>query len=247
MTLNASGLTDIGHRRSHNEDAFFCDASAGLFIVADGMGGRIAGETASKAVITVLPAMLESIVRSADLLTPEVITPTLTGALCQLSQHLYEQAGNIPEIQGLGSTAAMVLIHDGTASVAYAGDSRVYLCRDEELIQITEDQTIAATLIRTGYLSPETPASHPLRHLLEEYIGKDGELHPGVRQRDVQAGDRWLLCSDGLTKGIDAQELREILLQSASPEETCHTLIDTAKDHDGTDNITVIVVDIVSP
>jgi protein phosphatase len=112
-------------------------------------------------------------------------------------------------------------------------------------LQITEDQTIAAALVRIGHLSPATAETHPLRHALEEYIGKEGDLHPGIWQHDLQTGDRWLLCSDGLTKGITSHELYDVLLQHSSPEEVCQTLIKAAKSNDGTDNITTIIVDIV--
>lgn len=246
MTILAEGLTDIGSKRKHNEDAFLCDISGHLFIVADGMGGRAAGETASKAVITLIPLILQEHLARNENSNSEAVIKALHDTLCELSRDLYQQAQEIPEVRGLGSTVAMLYLREQTAYIGCAGDSRVYLLRQKQLIQITEDQTIAAALVRTGHLKPETAKSHPLSQALEEYIGKEEQLHPEIWQRTVEPNDRWLLCSDGLTKGLSEDDVLTLLLQSAPPREVCETLISTAKQQDGTDNITAIVVDIVS-
>lgn len=245
MDIVGIGLTDIGRKRQHNEDAFLCDVPDGLFIVADGMGGRAAGELASKAVITVFPMMFKKKMKSSDNLSPGSITYILGETLCELSQHLYHEAQTIPEITGLGSTAALLFIQNDLAYIACAGDSRVYLLRKQQLSQISKDQTIAAALVRDGHLSPEKADSHPLSNSLEEYIGKEEVLHPGVWFKRLKVGDRWLLCSDGLTKGITDQELHSLLLLNDPPENICQILLSKAKENDGTDNITAIVVDIV--
>lgn len=246
MTIVGIGLTDIGRKRQHNEDAFLCDTDEKLFIVADGMGGRAAGETASKAVITVLPIMLKDGLSSLEQATPGSITYVLGRTLGELSQNLYRQSQEIPEIRGLGSTAALVFIRNDMAYVACAGDSRVYLWREGELIQISKDQTIAAALVRTGHLSPDNADSHPLSHALEEYIGKEGDLNPGVWCKRIYAGDRWLLCSDGLTKGISDRELSDLLSEDLAAETVCEHLVSQAKNTDGTDNITAIIIDVVA-
>jgi protein phosphatase len=244
MDIMGVGLTDIGRKRKHNEDSFLCDMSFGLFIVADGMGGRALGETASKVVVTLFPLMLKESMSSLSTITPNSITSLLGEVLCRLSYDLYQQSQKMPVLKGLGSTAAVLFIQDDMAYVAYAGDSRVYLLRDSKLIQITEDQTTAAALVRIGRLSPDVAVHHPLRHALEEYIGKEGKLNPGIRYKKLCEGDRWLLCSDGLTKGITEGGLRELLLQHTSPENACQEMISIAKEVDGTDNITAVVVDI---
>jgi len=245
MTVIGTGLSDIGYVRDHNEDAYFCDPANGLFIVADGMGGKAAGETASKAVISILPVMLQEKLATGQPPDAELMKLTILKILCELSELLYRQTQGIPEVSGLGSTAALLLIRDDLAYIACAGDSRVYLLREDVLMQVTEDQTIAAALVRLGQLTPETAETHPLRHALEEYIGKDGELHPGVWLRRTLPGDRWLLCSDGLTKGLTDDDLNTILMPRATPAVTCQRLIQQAKERDGSDNITVIVTDVL--
>jgi serine/threonine protein phosphatase PrpC len=148
-------------------------------------------------------------------------------------------------LKGLGSTAAVLLIRNDVAYIAYVGDSPIYLLRKNRFTQISEDQTTAAALVRSGHLTAEDAENHPLKNSLEEYVGKEGRLEPGTKYRTLQAGDRWLLCSDGLTKGMTKTSLRQVLLQYSDPHEACQTLVETAKEADGTDNITAIVVDIV--
>jgi serine/threonine protein phosphatase PrpC len=244
MKIQGAGLTDVGGKRDHNEDNFLCDPYAGLFIIADGMGGRVSGETASKVVVTLLPIMLKEII-SASECSPNTITLILHETLCKLSADLYQRSQLIPDLHGLGSTAVVLFIRDNMAYIAYTGDSRVYVLRDAALTQVTEDQTTAAALVRAGHMSLEVAVDHPLRHKLEEYIGKEGQLNPGIRCKKLHTGDRWLLCSDGLIKGISDQELQDMLLQPARPEQLCQAMITKAKETDGTDNITAIVVDII--
>lgn len=239
-----AGLTDVGQKRTQNEDSFLCDVPSRLFIVADGMGGRTLGETASKVVVTLFPLMLKEGLIALPVQTPEAIVGVLDETLCRLSHELYEQSQKVPALKGLGATAAALFIHGEMAYIAYAGDSRIYVLRDDDLIQITEDQTTAAALVRLGELAPEVAEHHPLRHALEEYIGKEGPLNPGLHYEHVKVGDRWLLCSDGLTKGMTEEMLCEVLLHHPTPEDTCQILIEKAKNADGTDNITAVVVDV---
>ena len=171
MEIVSNGLTDVGLKREHNEDAFVCDAENRLFIVADGMGGRAAGETASQAVIAVLPVMLREQLTASEDPTPGQITFLIGKTLSEFSEQLFQQSQELPEIKGLGSTVALLFVRDEMAYVGCAGDSRVYLLRDAHLFQITKDQTIAAALVRTGHLSADKAAFHPLSHALEEYVG----------------------------------------------------------------------------
>jgi protein phosphatase len=244
LDIWGAGLTDVGHKRKQNEDSFLCDVASRLFVVADGMGGRTLGETASKVVVTLLPLMVKEGLAALDVYSHDAIVALLEDTLCRLSHELYLQSQKMPSLKGLGSTVTTLFIQDDMAYIAYAGDSRIYLLRGADLIQVTEDQTTAAALVKLGELSPEVAEHHPLRHALEEYIGKEGTLNPGVHYEKLCVGDRWLLCSDGLTKGLLEKDLRELLLHHPTPEDACRILIEKAKEADGTDNITAIVVDI---
>jgi serine/threonine protein phosphatase PrpC len=243
--LRAEGLTDCG-RREHNEDAFYChcDGASGLFIVADGMGGKAAGETASRAVVTVLPLLLDQQLAALAGPTPQQVAATLGESLRQLSQDLFQQSQSVPALAGLGSTAAVLLFRGGIAYIAHAGDSRVYLLRRGTLTCLTEDHTTAMALVQAGHLSSEAARDHPLSNSLEEYIGKELALNPGTRHRQIRPGDRWLLCTDGLLRGLEEAVLRSLLRRSVGPDETCRNLIAAAAAADGSDNITAVIVDV---
>ncbi len=241
-----AGLTDVGQKREQNEDSFLCDVPSRLFVIADGMGGRTLGETASKVVVTLFPLMLKEGLHNLLIKTPDGVLDVLEDTLCRLSHELYEQSQKMPALQGLGSTASALFIYSDMAYIAYAGDSRIYLLRDDDLLQVSQDQTTAAALVKLGELTPEVAEHHPLSNALEEYIGKEGQLKPGLRSEQIRMGDRWMLCSDGLTKGVSEDMICELLLHRPTPEDACQALIETANKADGTDNITAIVVDVTN-
>lgn len=244
MKISAHGVSAIGHKRRHNEDAFLCDAAAGIFIVADGMGGRKAGETASKIVVTVLKQMLKK--GFAEVLdgTPDKIEQFLAGLMRRLSTELRQRSQAIPQLAGMGSTAVLLFINRDNAFLTYAGDSRAYLFRNDMLKLLSEDQTTAAALVKTGHFTMDAAQRSPLRHALEEYIGKPGQLNPGVLSKPIQTGDRFLLCSDGLTKALNDDRISDILSNHSEPEQLCQHLISEAEKQDGSDNITALVVGI---
>jgi protein phosphatase len=160
-----------------------------------------------------------------------------------LSHDLYEKSKLVGTLSGLGSTAVVLVVRHGVAHLAYAGDSRAYLLRGHKLVQLTADQTTAAALVRAGHLSPEVAERSPLRHSLEEYIGKRSKLEPGVRSRKMQRRDRWLLCSDGVTKGLSDGVICDALLQSPDVETACREIVRAANEADGSDNITAVVIE----
>jgi protein phosphatase len=243
-TWRAAGLTDTGRKRPGNEDAWLCDVDRGLFIVADGMGGKNAGELASKAVVTVLPVLLWQAFSPESRPSARAARSALVQALRTLSHDLREKSKNVPALSGLGSTAVVLLLRDGIGCLAHAGDSRGYLLRGKKLARLTADQTTAAALVRGGHLSPEAAARSPLGHSLENYIGMPGRLRPSIRMRKLQSGDRWLLCSDGVTRGLPDATLDELLRPRGSPEETSEAVVRAANEADGSDNITVVIVDV---
>ena len=243
LRLRAAGLMDTRRKRPQNEDAFLCDVETGLFIVADGIGGKNAGELASKAVVTVLPALLRPTLASSRPPKPGAIQSALTQSLRQLSHDLYEKSKLVGALAGLGSTAVVLAVRHGVAYLAYAGDSRAYLLRGQKLVQLTVDQTTAAALVRAGHLTPEAAEQSPLRHSLEEYVGKRSKLEPGVRCRKMQRRDRWLLCSDGVTKGLSDAAICDVLQKSPDVETACRELVRAANEADGSDNITALVIE----
>lgn len=241
--ITGGASTTRGRKRKANEDAFLCDPESGLFIVADGMGGENAGETASAAVVSVFPIMLNEMLPPADR-TSDAVKTAIRKSLGLLSLELRRRSLRLPALTGLGSTAAILFVHKNTAFAAFAGDSRIYLFRNNVLRQISEDQTTVAELVRAGHISEEAAANHPLCHRLEQYIGKIGELNPGIMAVDLEPADRWMLCSDGLNKGLPDTEIAKLMEKNAEPAETSRILTETANTLDGSDNITVVVADV---
>jgi len=239
----AAGLTDVGLKREHNEDAFLCDENLGLYIVADGMGGANAGEVASKAVVEVLPSMLKEKLKEIDNSDRRSLRRALVEIVRTLSSNLFERSQDVSSLKGLGTTAIALFIKNKTCFLVYSGDSRAYLLRKNKLIQLSEDQTLVAKLVSEGIIGPELAKTHPLRNSLDEFVGKEGKINPVVLSRKLKRKDRWLLCSDGLTKGVSDDEIYEMLNSSKEPGEVCKNLMDAALAAGGEDNISIIVVD----
>lgn len=239
--IAAGASTTKGRVREYNEDAFLCDVENGLFVVADGMGGQMAGGTASRAVVEVFPLMLDEMLKFGG--CPD-LEQVLARTLRELSGQLRRRSGYLPVLSGLGTTASVLFIAGTAGHLAWAGDSPIYLFRDETLAKISRDQTTAEALLRAGYINPGEVAVHPLRNALEEYIGKKDELNPGTSSVDLRAGDRFLICSDGLNKGLSDDQTKELLKRIKDPAEASKVLTDTANGADGSDNITTIVVSV---
>lgn len=238
----AFGLTDPGRVRTENQDAFRIDLRAGLFIVSDGMGGRNAGATASRAVIEVLPLMLEQRMRKER--PPEDQRGRIVRECAlELSRQIWQQASGRPGLSGMGATLALLLTQGPRALAVHMGDSRVYLHRDGKLDRLTEDHSVAHLLEREGQISGEEARSHPSRRSLSRYIGMESEAYPDVREIEALPGDRFLLCSDGLTEMVNDAAIARLLAGPRSPESVCRELIEAANSDGGVDNITALVVE----
>jgi protein phosphatase len=207
-----------------------------LLAVADGMGGHAAGDVASRVVIAALEH-LDDDAPSGDLLQ------ALREAVFDGSEHLREVIRESPQLEGMGTTLTAILFAGGRLALCHVGDSRAYLMRDGELTQITHDDTFVQTLIDDGRITPEEANSHPQRSLLLRALnGQDVE--PDLSMREARAGDRYLLCSDGLS-GVVSEETLADALQDPDPQSTADRLIELALRSGGPDNITVIVADVV--
>lgn len=242
MPIQAAGLTDIGRQRTSNQDAFLVDSGHQLYIVSDGMGGQQAGEVASRAVVSVLPQMLDSLlVRLSD--SPRrVIELTLRETIAQFSQRLRQEAAAQPGMKGMGATLAMIWLRQDLAHLAHMGDSRIYRLRHDRLSQLTEDHSVVALLIKHGDIRPEDAANHPARGQLSRFIGSDGEVFPDLQSVQLHPGERLLLCSDGLWGMLPDAEIARLLLQHPEPQDACQALIQAANQAGGKDNITVLVI-----
>jgi serine/threonine protein phosphatase PrpC len=234
LVLRYAARSDRGLIRGTNQDSVY--AGPRLLAVADGMGGHAAGDVASKVVIAALEH-LDDDAPSGDLLQ------ALRQAVFDGSEHLREVIREAPHLEGMGTTLTAVLFAGGRLGLCHVGDSRAYLMRDGELSQITHDDTFVQTLIDDGRITEEEANSHPQRSLLLRALnGQDVE--PDLSMRDARAGDRYLLCSDGLS-GVVSFETIAQAMQDPDPQATADRLIELALRSGGPDNITCIVADVV--
>ncbi len=234
------GLTDTGLVRKNNQDSFWIDQPQGrFFIVADGMGGYIGGEVASRLAVEEISKHLDSSALDGPLDPVQL----LQAAFYQANQAILTEQLNQAEQSDMGTTAVVVLLDGERAWCAHVGDSRIYHWRGNKLTQVTQDHTWIAQAVRLGTLSPEQARHHPWRHVLSQCLGREDLNQIDIEPVEIQPGDRFLLCSDGLTEEV-TQELLEIYVADPSETDAAKNLIEAAKDHGGRDNITVVLVTI---
>jgi PPM family protein phosphatase len=242
MMLDAFGLTDPGCVRSNNEDYFISDMEAGIFILADGMGGANAGEYASR---LSAESLYEYLLNPANQDAPEA----LEQGFLQVNSAVRQAAGGNPELEGMGTTLLVARvtrnIGEGCLHISSVGDSRAYLCSDGTLSLLTQDQTWVAEVGARLGLSDEALKKHPMRHVLTMAVGSTDELRVFSRSVEMKPSDQILLCSDGLHGVLNEKTLGETLHSEKTLPEKCHYLVEAAKSAGGPDNVTVVLIQLV--
>jgi PPM family protein phosphatase len=234
--IRFAARSDVGMLREGNEDSAY--AGPRLLAVADGMGGHVGGEIASAATIDTL--------RSLDVDVPSNdLVPVLEQAVHRANETLHSIVEGDPSLQGMGCTLTAMLWNGSQMALVHIGDSRAYLLRNGELFQITHDHTLVQSLVDEGRISLDEAASHPQRSLLLRALDGRGEVDPDLSLREAQLGDRYLLCSDGLSTVVSAETIHHALTTVADPEQAVRQLIDLANRGGGPDNITCVVADVV--
>ncbi|MFJ7909625.1 PP2C family protein-serine/threonine phosphatase [Kitasatospora sp. NPDC096204] len=236
LVLRFAAGSHKGLIREGNEDSGY--AGPRLLAVADGMGGAAAGEVASSEVLGSI-VRLDEDVPGADLLT--LLGDAVQGANDRLRQMVEED----PQLEGMGCTLTAMLWTGQRMGLVHVGDSRAYLLRDGALVQITQDHTWVQRLVDEGRITPEEAETHPQRSLLMRALDGRGQVEPDLSIREVRAGDRYLICSDGLSGPVSHQTLQDTLGSYYAPEQTVQELIQLALRGGGPDNITCIVADVI--
>ncbi len=236
LALRYAVRSDVGLLREGNEDSAY--AGPRLLAIADGMGGHAAGEVASAVAISAL-AGLDQVPPGGDLLDP------LAAAVAAANATLHEMSAADPAVEGMGTTLTAMLWQNAHVALCHIGDSRAYLLRDGDFFQITRDHTLVQSLVDDGRLTPEAAATHPQRSLLLRALDGRTEAEPDLSVREVRAGDRYLLCSDGLSDVVTEQTLHRTLVTITDPDDAVTQLIELAIRSGGPDNITCIVADVV--
>lgn len=234
----AAAASDIGKHRSSNQDSGY--AGYQLFFVADGMGGHAGGDMAS-AISSQRIALSDNKYESVEEAQVELYDSVIEANL-MLNNTVFEH----PELTGMGTTFSGILIHENQAIIAHIGDSRVYLSRDGAVTQITSDHTFVQKLLDTGRITAEEALTHPRRSVLMRVLGDvQSEPELDVVTLETKPGDRWLICSDGLSGVVPDELMEQILLSGMAPQETVDVLIEEALRFDAPDNVTLVLTDIV--
>ena len=230
--MAATLRTDIGKLRKQNEDAAWFDESRAVFAVADGMGGHLAGEVASRMAIEAVQRMAK------DNDVPGIAA--LRDAVAGAHETILTHAQSHIECAGMGTTLSVLWLSRNYAYIAHVGDSRIYRLRAGSLSQITQDHSLVEELVRAGLITREQARTHPRRNIITRALGTHGENEPDLLVTDVQDGDLFLLCTDGLTGMVTDAQIERILLES-DMEAAADALLAAALDAGGRDNVTLIL------
>lgn len=243
--MPAHALSRVGPRHATNEDAFRIapdlPGGAALYLVSDGVGGRAGGEVASRYVSKALPARLGRVLEEGGCHSLAACADQLTLGVRQVSRQLFDHALKMPGLAGMTATLAMLLRLGREAYVAHLGDSRVYLLREGALECLTQDHTVVDSLLAMGDLSQTQAGRHPGRHQLTRCMGMARDPMPDVQLLDILPGDRFLLCSDGVSKPLGDARLRDILSRDGMPNTIAHALLEAVAEAKGRDDATAVV------
>lgn len=254
IRVSIAFLSDVGCVRKNNEDALVvadlakAESTFGngekinhllgerglLLCVADGMGGAKAGEVAAHITVERLPVWLAN---DTDTGTP---TERLRRALESINSEICSAARKDPEQDGMGAAVTAALVEDRRAAIGQIGDSRGYLIRSGMVRQLTKDQSMVQSMIDAGVLTPGEAASSPYRNVILQALGASEDVEPALVEIELEPDDKLVLCTDGLSNKVSAEEIRDVLLQPGTLYDACSKMVDLAKARGGEDNITII-------
>ena len=237
LSWSSCAITDVGKVRKHNEDSHLAQPETGLWVVADGMGGHAKGDVASRMIV-------EALKKSHEGTTLIKYIDEIEDRLLNVNLKLIEKARASAKRATIGSTVVILLAFDKYCVYMWTGDSRIYRLRGGEMRQITTDHSQVELYIEQGMISREEALVHPHGNMITRAIGATEDLYVDIDMQEMQRNDRYLLCSDGLTKHIQDHELESHLQKGDTTDATCKTLIDLTLSRGAIDNVTAIIVDI---
>ena len=256
MQIKWAVASDPGQRRSNNEDSYCARPELGLFVVADGMGGHAGGEVASVAAVE----EIESVVGSTNRLGPQDTWPVPFDPKCGVdgnrlragfdlaNRRIARQVSEDDALRGMATTAVALLIRDHSAALAHVGDSRAYRYQAKQLTRLTADHSWVEEQIRAGMLTEAAALEHPWRNIVTRALSGSPGLEVEVNELSLAIGDRLLLCSDGLSSVVPEDEIGTIVAEASSTDlqAGCDALVEHAKAAAGPDNVTSLLIDVVS-
>ena len=237
MIFSAAARSDVGMRRSANEDAYALVPELGLFLVADGMGGHIGGQMASHLAAESTVAAMRRVAGHRA-----TFTEKLRYCLGEANREIFETAQRKPELSGMGTTLVALLAGGGRLGLLHVGDSRAYLIRRGRIRQLTDDHSLVAEMVRRREISELDAREHPHRHVLTRAVGVRRGVEGDLAELTPESGDLVVLCSDGLTGHLDDREIGTLATRCPDLETGCNQMVDLANRRGGEDNITVAIV-----
>src|SRR5438067_4452059 len=239
-SISDRGLSD---KRPLNEDSYLADPARGIFVVADGVGGADAGEIASQTAVDVLnDAFRQKITDGED------VEDWLELAIQRANSSIHQMAADKPRFSMMATTVVALHLDGNTATIGHVGDSRLYrLTPDGQLLRETEDHSVVEEEVRAGRMTPEQAANHPSKNVISRALGAENSVEADMKVIEVEDGSAFLLCSDGITRHIPDNELRQILMSAASPAELCEEMKRRCYQRGAEDNLTAVVVQVGQP
>ncbi|WP_041453305.1 Stp1/IreP family PP2C-type Ser/Thr phosphatase [Anaeromyxobacter dehalogenans] len=248
LTIAAHGVTDVGRRRDHNEDAFLVDPALGLYVVADGMGGHAGGGTASRLAVETIqesvraardgsPEVFEGANGVEDSRLPDLLREAVEAACARI----FQTAQGDPGLAGMGTTVTAALIDGRVAFVAHVGDSRCYLLREGRIYQVSEDHSLVNEQLKAGTISADEAKHSRFKNIITRSVGFEAQVQVDLMGIELEGGDALVICCDGLSNLVDDDEILQIV-DECPIDEAPARLVALANDRGGDDNITVIVI-----
>lgn len=233
--MNASSKSHIGCVRSTNQDSVLVqEGRYGLYCVADGMGGYRAGDVASRMAVLMLGRVLEGAKPSEDM---------LSACIKEINDLVYEEQLKNEAYAGMGTTITVLWEDDERVILGHVGDSRAYMLRGGELRQISQDHSLVGEMVRAGTITRDMALVHPYRNIITRAVGSAAELEVDTLSVQKQRGDRWLICSDGLTEHVPDETIARVLATYALEDVPAH-LVNLALDGGGRDNVSVVALEV---
>jgi protein phosphatase len=251
LKIIAAGLSDVGLKREGNEDAYDMDDAIGLYIVADGMGGHLAGEVASKVAVDIVKRNVSRWISKdtpeSELFDPPDMTLSKRGnyiasSIKLANRVIHEMSQEYTEYKGMGTTIVVLAIMPSTVIAANVGDSRIYLVRGNKMEILSKEHNMVAEQLEMGLISEEEAKISPLRHVLTRNLGSSDTVEADVFEIEHINDDRFLLCTDGLTDLVPDDEILRIIKNGNDPESLCQQLVSEANKRGGHDNTTVSLI-----
>ncbi len=244
-SIRAGAVCITGDYRKNNEDNYLAEKGGHFSLVADGMGGTSAGEKASEMCVQLVSQKLNELI-DFSCAPPEQVTAAIDKAVHHANAEIGMTGQSNPDFYKMGTTIALIVVVGQAAYIAGLGDSRVYSMRGPTFEQLTKDHTLSQSLLESGAISKEAAATHPLRNVLYRYLGtEEGGTEMVAQKRPLDSGDRFILCSDGVTDAVDDDTLATLLHENDDPQLAAQAIVDAAQSGGSKDNITCIVLHVV--